>query len=111
MRNEALVVVIAEVAKALRPRVIVVENVPAFLTRHVRHPETEEGVSAAVLLMESLADDYVAFPLLTDLADDGVPQTRKRAFLTLIRHSEPGLKWLQTQGRGSLPATDDAAKS
>ncbi len=98
-----LVVVIAEVARALRPRVVVVENVPAFLTRQVRHPETDEGISAAVLLIESLANDYVAFPLLTDLADYGVPQTRKRAFLTLIRRSEPGLKWLQVHGRAPYP--------
>jgi DNA (cytosine-5)-methyltransferase 1 len=98
-----LVVVIVQVARALRPRVVVVENVPAFLTRHVKHPDTGKGVSAAVLLVESLAADYLAYPLLTDLADYGVPQTRKRAFLTLVRRDEPGLAWLGAKGRAPYP--------
>jgi len=36
--------VIADVAEALSPRVVVVENVPAFLTRLVKHPRTGEPV-------------------------------------------------------------------
>jgi DNA (cytosine-5)-methyltransferase 1 len=98
-----LVVVIAEVARALRPRVVVVENVPAFLTRHVRHPDTDEAISAAVLLIEALAEDYLAYPLITDLADYGVPQTRRRAFLTLVRRDEPALAWLSTEGKAPYP--------
>jgi len=92
-KRNLLVVVIAEVARALQPRVIVVENVPAFLTRHVRHPETGAAVSAAVLLIESLAEDYLPYPLLTDLADYGVPQTRKRAFLTLAAGTSATSWW------------------
>jgi DNA (cytosine-5)-methyltransferase 1 len=98
-----LVEVIIDIARALHPRVVVVENVPAFLTRHVRHPKTGKGISAAVLLIESLADDYLAYPLLTDLADYGVPQTRKRAFLTLIHRGEPALTWLQDHGHAPYP--------
>jgi DNA (cytosine-5)-methyltransferase 1 len=98
-----LVDVIASVSRALRPRVVVVENVPAFLTRHVRHPKTGKGVSAAVLLIESLAADYAYFPLLTDLADYGVPQTRKRAFLTFVHRDESCLSWLQHQARAPYP--------
>lgn len=80
-----LVTVIANVALELRPTVVVVENVPMFLTRKVRHPETSEPVSAASLLVSMLSTDYEVFPLLADLCDYGVPQTRKRAFLTFIR--------------------------
>ena len=76
-----LVVPIAEVAIALAPRIIVVENVRAFLTRKVRHPHTQEAVSAAVLLISLLKEEYVAFPLVSDLADYGVPQTRVRSFI------------------------------
>ncbi len=94
---------IAQVARALRPRVVVVENVPAFLTRHVEHPETGKGISAAVLLIESLNDDYLVYPLLTDLADYGIPQTRKRAFLTLVRRDEPGLAWLSKKSKAPYP--------
>ncbi len=86
-----LVTVIEEVARELKPRAIVVENVPAFLTRVVPHPLTGNAISAALLLIEALSDDYEVFPLVGDLADWGVPQTRKRSFLTLIRKDEERL--------------------
>ncbi|PPF38515.1 DNA cytosine methyltransferase [Pseudoclavibacter sp. AY1H1] len=87
-----LVTVIEAVARQLKPRAIVVENVPAFLTRSVPHPETGGPVSAALLLVELLRADYKVFAISADLADWGVPQTRKRSFLTLIRNDEKGLE-------------------
>ena len=90
-----LVLPIAEVATALGPRVIVVENVRAFLTRKVRHPHTQEAVSAAVLLISLLKEEYVAFPFLSDLADYGVPQTRVRSFITFVRRGEVCLQFLE----------------
>lgn len=98
-----LVVPIAKVAEALEPRAIVVENVPAFLTRQVPHPETGDGVSAARLIVSLLADDYEVFPFLTDLADYGVPQNRKRAFLTFIRRDEPCVAHLSEEGLAPYP--------
>lgn len=97
-----LVLPIAKVADALHPRVVVVENVPPFLTRQVPHPENGDGVSAARLLV-SLLDDYAVFPLLTDLADYGVPQRRKRAFLTFIHREEPFLDRLLKEGLAPYP--------
>lgn len=91
-KRNLLVVPIANVAKALKPTYIVVENVPAFLRRKVPHPVTGTGISAARLLMAQLGDEYRVYPLLTNLADYGVPQSRKRAFLTFVRSdSVPGL--------------------
>ena len=90
-----LVEVIAEVAREVRPRLVVVENVPAFLSRLVKDPATGEPVSAAALLIRLLGSHYRAFPFVTDLADYGVPQRRVRAFLTFIRHDEPALKLLE----------------
>ena len=98
-----LVVVIALVAVALQPSIIVVENVPAFLTRKVRHPETNEPVSAANLLISLLESDYFVFPILTDLADYGVPQARKRAFLTFLRKDLRPLRRLLKENRGPYP--------
>ena len=83
-----LVGVIAKVTHALAPRIVVVENVPAFLTRVVRHPKTGTPISAAVLLARSLHQRYYVTPLITDLADYGVPQTRRRAFLCFVRRDE-----------------------
>lgn len=87
-----LVVVIANVALELLPKAIVVENVPQFLTRKVRDPATQRPVSAASLLVSLLEQEYVCFPMMADLADFGIPQTRKRAFLTFIHRGEAGLQ-------------------
>jgi DNA (cytosine-5)-methyltransferase 1 len=98
-----LVLPIANVAKALRPRAIVVENVPAFLTRRVRDPLSGLGISAAQLLINILQHDYEVFPITTDLADFGVPQTRRRAFLTFIRRDEEALTLLREAAKTPYP--------
>jgi DNA (cytosine-5)-methyltransferase 1 len=83
-----LVQVIANAVRDLQPRSVVVENVQAFLTRKVRHPDTNEPISATRLLIEELEAEYDVYPLLVNLADFGVPQSRKRSFLTFFRRSE-----------------------
>lgn len=98
-----LVLPIASVAKALAPTVIVVENVAAFLRRLVRHPVTGAGISAASLLAERLRDDYVVYPFLSDLADYGVPQTRKRAFLTFVRRASAAVNVLEDACEAPYP--------
>ena len=98
-----LVLPIASVAEALAPAVIVVENVTAFLRRLVRHPITGEGISAASLLAERLRDDYMVYPFLSDLADYGVPQTRKRAFLTFVRRTSAAVNALEDVGEAPYP--------
>jgi DNA (cytosine-5)-methyltransferase 1 len=98
-----LVLVIARAAEELKPSVVVVENVPEFLTRKVRHPETRQAISAANLLISRLESDYHVFPILTDLSDYGVPQTRKRAFLTFVRRDLRGLRQLLAENRAPYP--------
>lgn len=83
-----LVTVISKVIRELKPRAVVVENVQAFLTRQVRHPKTKEPVTASRLLIDELDKDYVVYPFLSDLCDFGVPQSRKRTFLTFFRRAE-----------------------
>jgi DNA (cytosine-5)-methyltransferase 1 len=103
-----LVTVVANVALELKPSLLVVENVPAFFTRKVHHPKDEKPVSAANYLITALAKDYVAFPLVTDLCDFGVPQSRNRAFLTFVRKDLPGLKELLRIGRTPFPRATHA---
>lgn len=102
-RRNLLVLPIIEVARALKPRLVVVENVPAFLKRKIPHPTHGSGVSAANLLLECLDADYIAFPFLSDLAHYGVPQRRIRTFLTLVRRDLAGLKQLVIQRRAPYP--------
>ena len=82
-----LVTVVANVALELKPSLLVVENVPAFFTRKVHHPKDKKPVSAANYLITALADDYVAFPLVTDLCDFGVPQSRNPSFARICQVS------------------------
>lgn len=103
-KRNLLVMVVADVARALRPKFLVVENVPQFLTRKVRHPHTEEAVSASRLLVDELEESYRVFPILTDLADYGVPQTRRRSFLTFVRNDlSEVLGVLDGHGRAPYP--------
>ncbi len=104
-----LVLPIASVAKALNPTVVVVENVTAFLRRLVEHPDTGTGISAARLLVERLCHDYEVYPFLSDLADYGVPQTRKRAFLTFVRRNSDVVSILETAADAPYPKPTHAS--
>jgi DNA (cytosine-5)-methyltransferase 1 len=99
-----LVDVVAKVAAELEPRTVVVENVVAFLTRKVRHPDSHTAISAARLLTERLQERYEPFAMSTDLADFGVPQTRRRAFLVLVHRDEAGLSGLRAARVAPFPA-------
>jgi DNA (cytosine-5)-methyltransferase 1 len=108
-KRNLLVAVVADVALALKSKLVVLENVQEFLTRKVRHPVTGAVDSAARLLTAALESDYQVFPILTDLADYGVPQTRKRAFLTFVRRDVPGLRRLLDEGLAPYPLPTHAA--
>lgn len=98
-----LVTVIANATLALSPSLLVVENVPAFFTRKVNHPLDGYPVSAANYLITSLSSNYMVFPLITDLCDFGIPQSRKRAFLTFVHRRLPGLQALLDTNRIPFP--------
>lgn len=98
-----LVTVIVNVVKKLRPKIVVVENVPAFLSRKIRHPSSGLPVTAASFLIESLGANYAVYPVLADLCDFGVPQTRRRTFLTLVRNDLPCAKLLKKQNATPYP--------
>jgi len=98
-----LVEVIADVTRCLKPKLVVVENVPAFLTRQVPHPESGEGISAARLLCEDLSGNYIPFPFLVDMADYDVPQHRQRTFVTFVRRDQDFLTHLREAGKHPYP--------
>jgi DNA (cytosine-5)-methyltransferase 1 len=110
-QRNLLVQVIAKVAHALQPRIVVVENVPAFLSRVVRHPRTDDPISAAVLLVRSLRQRYYLSALLTDLADYGVPQSRRRGFLCFVRRDEKHFGEMVQKGRVPFPRATHGPES
>src|SRR5579883_475235 len=103
-----LVSVVAKVAQALHPDIVVLENVQAFLTRQIYHPETHLPISAARLLIDELEQEYEVFPLVTDLCDFGIPQSRKRTFLTFVRRDLRGLKMLRKKSLAPYPIPSHA---
>ena len=107
--RNVLVLPIAHIALKLSPTFVVVENVTAFLRRLVRHPESGEALSASKLLIRLLADTYDAYPFLTNLADFGVPQTRKRSFLTFVRRSSAAATLLRKHRNAPYPVPVFAA--
>ncbi|MCQ3002571.1 DNA cytosine methyltransferase [Pseudomonas syringae] len=103
-----LVTIVAKVALELQPDIIVVENVPAFFTKRVHHPADKNPISAANYLIEALSNDYVPFPVVTNLCDFGIPQSRNRAFITLIRRDVSKLKKILKAERLPFPKATHA---
>ncbi len=97
-----LITAVADAVERFSPRAVVLENVPRFLTRPVLE---RDGVklSAPDYLLERVRADYAAYPVLLDLADYGVPQRRRRTFLTLIRRGEPAIEALDEAGTTPYP--------
>lgn len=108
-KRNLLVTVISQVCRELEPKILIVENVQAFLTRKIRHPRTSLPISAAQFLIEDLNKDYCPFPVLLDLCDFGVPQTRKRTFITFIRRDLNCLDLLQNKSLTPYPVPSHAS--
>ena len=78
-----------ELILELEPEMAVIENVPGFFRRRIRNPSGAGAKSPAELFMELVSAEYETYRLTTDMADHGVPQTRKRVLLTCIRRDGP----------------------
>jgi DNA (cytosine-5)-methyltransferase 1 len=102
-KRNLLVSVVSRVARALKPDLVVLENVQAFLTRKIRHPKTKKSISAASFLIKELECEYFVFPIAVDLCEFGVPQSRKRTFLTFVRRRLAGLKMLRARSGSPYP--------
>ena len=83
-------------AEALKPRVIVAENVRQILTLDVEH---EGGRKKVVDLLREGLPQYRMFSGVVNMADYGIPQVRKRALVVAVREDEPCLEHLS----GELP--------
>lgn len=86
-RND-LVLRFLEIAAALRPKVIVIENVPQMMRHH--HRGIDGGIAAQIkaLLGEM---QYSVVEGVLNAADFGVPQLRERAFIIASRVGKPQL--------------------
>lgn len=86
--RNSLILAIAPIVKKLRPRLVVAENVRQILTLHIKKRATKKRV--VDLLRDKLAG-YTVFTGVVDVADYGIPQSRKRAVIVAVRNDEPWL--------------------
>lgn len=134
-RNE-LIIPTVSIIKALRPRVVVMENVPEMENTLIpRDGDVDDLVNILDYVSESLADEYIGSWQVVEFANYGVPQRRQRlitvftrddrlintfstrqSFLPPVTHSEGGRLGLEPwvtvrETIGHLPPLDAAEKS
>ena len=96
-----LMLEVIPVARRLKPRVIVAENVRPVLTLSVEY----EGTNRTVIdHIRHHLSDYEVFPEVVNVADYGIPQVRRRALVVAIHKDEPCLADLSSQRRTPLPS-------
>ncbi|MCA4087119.1 DNA cytosine methyltransferase [Acinetobacter baumannii] len=73
-----------DICLALQPKFILIENVPNFGRRLIRHHEN--GVLGHVEeFIESILSNYIGTTIVRCVSEFGVPQSRKRSFSLYIR--------------------------
>ena len=95
-----LMLEVIPVARKLKPRVIVAENVRPVLTLNVEY----EGANRTVIdHMRHHLSDYEVFPVVVNVADYGIPQVRRRALVVAIHEDEPCLASMSSRKETPLP--------
>ena len=93
--KNSLILMLVPVAVALKPRIIVSENVRQILTHTVCLCEERRVLD---ILAEQLPE-YAFFGTCLNVADYGIPQTRHRALVVGVRRDEP---WLPSMNEKPL---------
>ena len=96
VRNRLVCQVIAAI-KAIKPRYVMIENVPAFLTTEILVGENK--ILIPDLLNTELGNNYIIHKNIIDTKDYSVPQTRERAIVLMTRKDQD-LEWV-------VPAKDE----
>lgn len=105
-KKNALLLRIIQVARKLRPRAIVAENVRQILTHEVYWNGAKRTV---VDVLKRELPDYVFWHTTIDVADYGVPQSRTRAAIVGIRRSEKCVAALRKAEVAPIPAPTHCA--
>ena len=101
-----LVLEVIPLAKLLKPRIIVAENVRQVLTLDVEYEGTKGKI--VDLLRSHLDEEYEVFPGVVNVADYGIPQIRRRALVVAIHKDEPCIKRSFPEGRLPWPGLTHA---
>lgn len=80
-KRNSLYVAMVKLAERIRPRVVVLENVPGMI-------QTNDGIGAKRIINDFSSIGYDMTPKLLYAPDYGIPQIRKRVFFVGIRKDE-----------------------
>lgn len=83
-----LITYVIKAIKLLKPKYVLIENVPALLKLHLSHKG--KYMSVEEMLKYEFSKEYSISSKIVDSADYGVPQTRLRAIIKLFPKDE---KW------------------
>ena len=106
-KNRLLLEVIP-IARLLKPRIIVIENVRQVLTLDVEYDGTK---GTAVDILHERLPEYKVFPGVVNVADYGIPQVRKRALVVAIHKDEHGLERLSSRDHHPWPSPTHQEKA
>ncbi len=90
-KKNRLLLEVIPIARTLRPRIIVVENVRQVLTLEA---EYEGSYGLVVEHLRKGLHEYEVFAGVVNAADYGIPQVRKRALVVAVHKDEPWLEAL-----------------
>ena len=96
-----LMLEVIPVARRLKPRVIVAENVRPVLTLNVQYGGANRSV---IDHMRDQLSDYDVFAGVVNVADYGIPQVRRRALVVAIHKGEPCMASMSSRNLTPLPS-------
>ena len=105
-KNRLLLEVIP-IARLLRPRIIVAENVRQVLTLNVQYGNVTGTV---VDILRDQLQEYEVFPGVINVADYGIPQIRRRALIVAVHREEPWLERVIRKGCSPWPSPTHSEK-
>ena len=100
-----LILEVIPVARLLKPRIIVAENVRQVLTLEVGYAGTKQKV---IDVLRERLSEYEVFSRVVNMADYGIPQVRRRALVVAIHKDEPWLDRVSPHERFPWPSPTHA---
>lgn len=98
-----LVIPTVEIARQLKPEIVLFENVPEMLQTCILD-ENGEAFFIIDYIKKQLGSKYVAYCEVVEFADYGVPQRRQR-LISIFTRNDRLIRWLKDHGTLFPPAT------
>ena len=104
IRNR-LVCQVIEAVKEIKPKYVMIENVPMFLSTEIQVGDNK--ILIPDLLKRELGEDYIINENVIDTKDYSVPQTRERA-IVLLTKKDQDYEWVIPEKDGTVITMRDA---